>query len=232
MPLLGQAAVAMWWEIASAAREEFLDWHTHEHLPERLAIPGFRRGSRWACADGGDGFFVMYELESIGVLTGPAYMARLNDPTPWSRKMMPEHRGMVRSLTRVSLSHGGGGASALLTLRLSPAPGAAGRLRAGLAACLAALPDRPGINGAHLLETVPASEAGTPTREQQIRGGDLTADWVVLVSGYDPGALRVLRDGVLSDAALARAGMTGNGLAVVHRLSASLIEADLHVQAA
>ena len=88
MPLLGKAAVAMWWDMAAVHRAEFEDWHSHEHFPERLRIPGFRRGSRWASATGGDGFFTLYELQSYDTLTSPAYFARLNDPTPWSLKMM------------------------------------------------------------------------------------------------------------------------------------------------
>ena len=51
--MLGAAAVAIWCEVAPEIREEFDDWHAHEHMPERLAIPGFLRGSRWVSADGG-----------------------------------------------------------------------------------------------------------------------------------------------------------------------------------
>ena len=54
MALLGQGAIAMWWDIAPDRRAEFEDWHTHEHFPERMGIPGFQRGSRWADADGGE----------------------------------------------------------------------------------------------------------------------------------------------------------------------------------
>ena len=46
MSLLGKAAVAMWWNIRPEQRSEFGDWHSHEHFPERMSIPGFRRGSR------------------------------------------------------------------------------------------------------------------------------------------------------------------------------------------
>ncbi|HEY9237551.1 MAG TPA: hypothetical protein VIP10_01820, partial [Burkholderiaceae bacterium] len=137
MPLLGRAAVAMWWSIAPAHRSEFEDWHSHEHLPERLGIPGFLRGSRWASATGGDGFFVMYELAAYETLTSPGYFARLNAPTPWSQAMMPRHRDMVRSQCRVWESHGGGLAGAMLTVRLSPQPDRADALRERLRVVLA-----------------------------------------------------------------------------------------------
>ena len=38
--MLGRAAVAMWWDVPPEVRAEWEDWHTHEHMPERLAHPG------------------------------------------------------------------------------------------------------------------------------------------------------------------------------------------------
>ena len=101
MPLLGQAALAMWWDMDPAVRADFEDWHAHEHFPERLAIPGFRRGTRWRSAAGGDGVFVMYEMEGHETLSSAPYLARLNAPSPWSTRMMPHHRNMVRSQCQI-----------------------------------------------------------------------------------------------------------------------------------
>src|SRR4051812_28895505 len=122
MALLGQAALAMWWDMAPAMRTEFQDWHSHEHFRERLAIPGFRRATRWASAEG-EGVFQLYELEAYATLSSGHYLASLNAPTPWSTKMMPHHRHMVRSQCRVLESAGGAVAQHALTVRLSPAPG-------------------------------------------------------------------------------------------------------------
>ena len=33
-------------DVAQDAIPEHDEWHTHEHLPERLSIPGFVRGTR------------------------------------------------------------------------------------------------------------------------------------------------------------------------------------------
>ena len=107
MPLLGKAALAMWWDMAPEMKAGFEDWHSHEHFPERLGIPGFLRASRWSSASGGEGFFVMYELEAYETLSSPQYLARLNAPTPWSTRLMPHHRNMVRSQCRVLETRGG-----------------------------------------------------------------------------------------------------------------------------
>ena len=132
MPLLGQAAVAMWWNVRAEQRAEWGDWHSHEHFPERLSIPGFQRGSRWTSTSDAEGFFVLYELATYETLSSKGYLDRLNSPTPWSTKMMPHHLGMVRSQCRVVASFGGGVATSLATIRLSPQSGAEQGLKTAL----------------------------------------------------------------------------------------------------
>ena len=43
---LPRAAMLLSFDIATETQTEHDDWHSHEHLPERLSIPGFLRGSR------------------------------------------------------------------------------------------------------------------------------------------------------------------------------------------
>jgi hypothetical protein len=199
--MLGQAALAMWWDMAPPMREEFEHWHSHEHFAERLALPGFLRASRWADAGGGEGFFVLYELAAYEALSSPEYLASLNAPSAWSRKLMPHHRRMVRSPCRVLASRGAAVAGHALTIRLSPGNGAGEALRRHLSAQVQQLPTQPGLAGAHLLQT--AAPALAPTTEQRLRGlADRAADWIFVVSGYEAGALQALAAGPLSAAAL------------------------------
>ena len=179
----------MWWGFAPEMRDEIEDWHTHEHMPERVAIPGFLRGTRWIALGGELSFFILYEVARASVLTGADYMARLNDPTPWSRKMMPHHLNMIRSLCRVHASSGGLVGRALTTLRFSP-PRRGGRAVTDSLAkeTLPALAQRRGLLGACALRAERKSTAPRTT-EQEMRGGDRTADWVLLVSGHEEGAV-------------------------------------------
>lgn len=225
MPILGTAAVAMWWTIEPAHLAEFGDWHAHEHFPERLGIPGFRRGSRWSGVENPGRHFVMYELDSYGVLTSPAYRARLDNPTPWSTKMMPHHLGMMRSQCRAAASHGSGIAGFLSTVRLSPAKGAATSLAGGLKDILASLPNQAGFTGAHLLVTQ-NPDADSLTTEQKIRGGDTTADWIVLVSGYDPLAVREGVETLLGATTLVSLGADDQVAAEHFRLAFSLTSSE------
>src|SRR6478672_3359944 len=98
MPLLGSAAMLLSFDVEAGAVDEHDRWHTHEHLPERLSIPGFLRGTRWVASEGEPRYMVLYEVQDLAVLSSEAYLARLNSPSPWTQKMMPHYRGMQRGL--------------------------------------------------------------------------------------------------------------------------------------
>ena len=93
-----QGAILLLFDVEADVVAEHDDWHTHEHMPERLAIPGFLRGSRWTRTTPGQRYCVVYEVADLAVLDSPAYRARLDDPTPWTAKMMPRYVGMRRTL--------------------------------------------------------------------------------------------------------------------------------------
>lgn len=205
MSLLGNAVLAMWWDVSAEVRPEWEHWHAHEHFPERLALPGFLRASRWTDAAGGEGCFVMYELQDHAVLASAPYLARLNAPSPWSTRMMPLHRHMVRTQCKVVQSHGAVTARHALTIRCSPADGQVEALQHGLGALAARVSQQPGIVGLHLLRhEAPPLEA---TTEQKIRGNaDRAADWVIVACGYDIGALSRLAEAELGDTGLRALG--------------------------
>ena len=177
--MLGRAAVTIWFDTTQDARAELEDWHSHEHMPERLRIPGFLRGTRWIALSGEPSYFVLYEAARLAALTSGPYLDRLNDPTPWSRKMMPHHHHMTRSACRVQAGFGAGVAQAIATVRFSGNP-------------IEDLPRRTGITSAPLLHA--QAQAGGPTEEQKIRGGDAVADRVLLIGGYDPAAVEAAAD--------------------------------------
>ena len=226
MALLGKSALAMWWNMAPQALADFEHWHAHEHFPERLGIPGFLRASRWTSADGGEGIFVMYELQDHEVLSSPGYLARLNAPTPWSVRMMPHHRDMVRSQCRVLESAGGTTARHALTIRLSPAPGRSEGLRAALGELARRVSMEPGLAGLHLLRhEAPAIAA---TEEQRVRGlSDRVADWVLVACGYDAARVQALSESELGGAALVKLGASAVIERGAYALAYSAVPADL-----
>jgi len=168
--MLGKAAVAMWWDIPADARADWEEWHTVEHMPERVGIPGFLRGTRWVGLRDPGTYFVLYEAAQLDTLTTGPYLERLNNPTPWSQRMMAHHKNMVRSLCVVRSGYGEGVPYAMATVRFSPA------------SHLPEPPRRKGVTCAYLLK----GQAGAPTAEQKMRGGtDKSIDCALLVGGYD-----------------------------------------------
>lgn len=224
MTLLGKAAVAMWWNIRPERRAEFCDWHSHEHFPERMSIAGFWRGSRWSSVENEEGFFVLYELDDYATLTSPGYLDRLNNPTPWSTKMMPHHLNMVRSQCRIAASFGGGVARLITTIRFSPRERQQSLTSARDA--MADFPNKPGLTGAHLLITdTPAGSA--QTEEQKIRGADGVADWIILLAGYDSHAVEQAHATLAANTALAMSDDSAKPSIERYELSFAMTSADI-----
>jgi hypothetical protein len=182
-------------DIEEAAIREHDDWHTHEHLPERLSIPGFLRGTRWVSTGGSPRYAVLYEVERLETLGSEAYLERLNSPTPWTSRMMNHYRGMTRGLCSVERSYGSGTGHYSLLVRFKPAADSAAVIGWLDDHVLPRLPSRPGLGSVHLLRgALPA----TMTSEQQIRGVDAGVDWALMATGYEPEAVAALESAELA----------------------------------
>ena len=227
MSLLGKAAMLLSFDVVEEAIPEHDEWHTHEHLPERLSIPGFLRGTRWIALQGHPRYFVLYEVERLETLASDAYLERLNHPTPWTSRMMPHYRGMTRGLCSVMGSCGLGMGHVGLFIRFRPAPGAEPSLGDWLGRdILPGLPARAGIGSAHWLQGALAAEM---TREQRLRGVDAGMDATLLITGYDRGALEALAQGDLCNARLEAHGASGV-VSALCRTDYTLTAREMHVQ--
>jgi len=216
MALSGSAAMVLYYGIEASAIADHDDWHTHEHFPERLSVPGFVRASRWVAVEAEPRYLVLYEVEEVAVLSGAPYLARLNNPTPWTTRMMPSFRGMVRGFCGVTASAGNGLGHALVSMRYTAKTGVEAGLQQWLAKdLLPGLAMRPGISSAHLLE--PAAQPPM-TKEQGIRGKDADMPLVLLVTGYDAAALVRTTAELLSDDEMARHGAAAAPLRGSYRL--------------
>jgi hypothetical protein len=131
---------------------------------------------------------------------------------------------MVRSLCRVESRSGAALAQSMLTIRLSPQDGAQERLKKWLLEFLPTLPSRKGLVAAHMLRDAARTEL---TAEQKIRGGDGTADWVVLVNGYDADAVAGMAANELGLENLAARGAAPGPISRIYRLAYSLLPAAL-----
>jgi hypothetical protein len=198
MAFLGSAALLLAFDIVPDAIVEHDDWHTHEHLPERLAIPGFLRGSRWVAVQGAPRYVVVYEVAELASLTSAAYLDRLDHPTAWTSKMMAHYRGMTRGLCAVAGGWGAGMGSVMYVIRFDAAFDAFPALRARLLDEVGpGLPAKRGLGSVHVLEgTVNAPM----TNEQRIRGRDATVAAALLIGGYEAQAVSESAHAILGSA--------------------------------
>lgn len=185
MSLAGRGAVTIWHDIAPEGRADFLAWHGSEHMPERLGIPGFLRGRRYVALQGRPEYFNLYETSATSVLTGADYLARLNNPTPWTRRAIGYFRGIARSLCEVEATLGQGQGGLCATFRYAIDERQAGAHRAAMLGAVRDLAALPGVAGAHFMV---ADEAASKIETEEKRGRkEPTAipRWVVMVEGWD-----------------------------------------------
>ena len=204
MTLLGQAVVAIWNGMEPGLEDEFLNWHVHEHIPDRVALPGFQRGRRYVAIDGSPRFFNFYEAESLAAATSEAYLAALNQPTPWTERVMRHFTQMSRTVCGVAASAGCGAGAVIETMRLSSRVTRAGFVEAMARDVIAPVAARKGIVGVHLLEGQSASQA--ETAETRLRGASESAEWILLIEAVRMEAITDLRRSLTSDDAIMACG--------------------------
>jgi hypothetical protein len=186
MALRGQAILAIWNDIAPGGDDEFNHWQIHEHFAERLGVPGFLRGRRYTAIRGSPRYFTLYETVSASVLTSPDYLARLNNPTPWTKRCIVLFRNNRRTVCRMTKSLGAGVGGAIATLELGPAEGRDGELRRWLAeVALPAAVARAGLVGAHLGEADLDNTRVKTEEKNLLDKPDDVVRWVLLLEGTD-----------------------------------------------
>ena len=121
--LLGVGAVVVWNDVAEQGRDQFYDWHDKEHIPERLTIPGFRRGRRYIKPGHSPEWLTLYEADDLDVVTSPEYLQRLNSPTPGTTRTLQYFRNTSRAVCRIVISTGSSSGGHVLAMRLD-VPGA------------------------------------------------------------------------------------------------------------
>jgi hypothetical protein len=220
MTMAGQGVLAFWHDVVAGGDAEFDQWHLREHIAERLAVPGFLRCRRYVTLADSPRYFYFYETESLDTLQSPAYLARLGDPTPWTRRTMPLVRNNTRTACRVVASAGAGVGGVLATLRVGPRPGHEAELRAWLSgSALPGVVEHPGIVAGHLLEgDRGVSTAARGDEKKLLATPDALVQWVVLVEGTDLAAIEGVCRALLGAEALARRGATDDTALGFYRL--------------
>jgi hypothetical protein len=210
--------LAIWHDCVRGREAEFEAWYQGEHLLERLAVPGFLFGRRHEAVSGTPRYFMMYVGETPAVFTSAAYLARLNDPTPLTKKVMIEmFRDMNRTVCRRVARAGAHRGSVAVTLRFGAAPDRAAPDRAATMALMEALVQDPAVAGAEYWE---AGAAGAPAaaEEERLRGGDKKIAACLMID--------MMREGEAADVAADLARRFPDAEAGVYRVLCTLGRSD------
>jgi len=121
--------LALWNGVQPGRQDEYENWHSTEHMPERLGTPGFLAARRYRAATGDD-YFTLYEMEMLAALDSAAYAALMHQPTSWSLRMRQAMTGFRRLPCLPAWHCRTGLGGTLVTLRLDlPADAALETLR-------------------------------------------------------------------------------------------------------
>ncbi len=189
----GTGILALWNNCAPGHEADYEAWYQGEHLPERLAVPGILRGRRYEALAGAPHYFTYYETVSPDVFVSAAYLERVENPTPMTRKMMSGiFIEMSRTVCRRVACHGDMRGAVAVTARLDRNGLADGALAADLEAVAAGLAGLPGVARAELW--VASDETDRPaSAEAKLRGGDETIGACLFVECLREAEAQVVR---------------------------------------
>src|SRR4051794_4866027 len=133
-------------------------------------------------------FFILYELESAEVLDGRAYLARLNAPTPWSQRIMPQLGNFIRGGGVMAARAGRGEGSTIVALRIEQLPKDPQRLVGDIAA----------LDGIAAVQIGATDHARTsvPTVEKGLRQNEGFFAGLLIIEACDQASLRDALDRV------------------------------------
>jgi hypothetical protein len=115
--------LAIFNNVAAGRESEFEEWFQHEHLAERIGVPGFLLGRRHEAVSGQPRYFNFYLTQSADVLKSEAYLTRLDHPTPMTRTTMSEiFKDMIRTVCHRTFRLGAMRGAATIAIRYGERP--------------------------------------------------------------------------------------------------------------
>lgn len=113
--------LAIWCEIGVDDLLDYRAWITKEHIADRTFLPGWL-GARF-CHDVNNerAHFFLYATEHKGVFSAPPYLEVLNNPSPWTNRLMPKFGPFDRALGEQVFKLGNGYGAYIMVSRIKDA---------------------------------------------------------------------------------------------------------------
>jgi hypothetical protein len=188
-----QGVLAIWHDVRAGQEAVFEDWYKNEHFPERLGVPGFRLGRRYEAVSGTPRYFCSYLGDTPETFGSAAYIERLNNPTPLTRRIMLEaFLNMNRTVCRRVHRSGALIGAFSMTARFGTA--------VDQARVLPMLQTLAGTDGVARCELWLAADAGgASAAEEQLRGRDAKIAACVVVETLRQHDAERVREGFTRD---------------------------------
>jgi hypothetical protein len=173
-----RGVIGIWFNTGPETPEDFSAWYAREHVFDRVALPGFTRGSWYRAVSGNADprpFFTLYEADDTAAFGSDSYAQALAAPTVWTERMAPHFRDLKRTVYRERLRLGGGLGPRLLNARLTVAQRDPNAVLDSVTALFARLHD----------------ELGTRVLQSRLLVAEDGQDWLAVVHVHDEGALGV-----------------------------------------
>lgn len=200
MPNTMHAFLAIWSNVRKDLAGEWYRWHSEEHMPERVGIPGFLAGRRYDLVDARlapeapearalQHCYMMYEGERLKTFNSDAYLDRLNNPTPWTREMAPGFQNFSRGACELVTTSGDGYGGYALLMRFEEGASEDDLSAAALEALdhfVTTLPGLEGVTAAHF-GFCRSEITNVDTAEKKTRSGEVEKQFqaVLLIEAYD-----------------------------------------------
>lgn len=187
------AFLALWNSISSAQLQpEYETWHSFEHVPERVGLPGFIEARRYRShADESSAqpprYFTCYWLASIEALATVQYREVFSHPTHWSARMRTGLRDFFRLPCTLSGAYGQSTATQLATVHFR---GDADLFAAQTSAQLEQLVDQAKVVCAQWGTVVASADFPIANRTSAVEAASAGTDFVVMLQGINRAALR------------------------------------------
>jgi len=165
--------------------------------------------------------FILYEAAHIETFRSPGLLARLNDPTDWSKRVQPGLTNFIRAPCQTLISLGEGVGGAVMAVRVSGEIGDKLGAAHDLASAAPAIAKLHGATGVHIGEHLPS--ASIETAETRLRPATSGPDFsfAVIIEGIGVAELEEVTTKIVDITTKASSGSYESG---VYRL-AYLLEA-------
>ena len=161
--------LAIWCDIPREHLIDYRNWLTREHIADRIFLsPGFKGARLFTRPDDECSHFFLYDTEGSEALKNPTYVNILNNPSPWTQRIMPKFGPFDRAAGEQVIKLGVGSGACVAVSRIKGSDPSTDL--AQVKSALSRFVEIPDVVGIRLMRT-DRGTTGIKTQEKTMRTG-------------------------------------------------------------